>query len=87
MALAFVQHGKVNDLWQAYSAQVLSYSARFAGTSGSDAKYFVRFQKQFLERSHLRHCGRVNINSCLFLKTRAIALVLKKREVLLNFKT
>ena len=43
----------------------------------------VRFQKRFLEGCHLRHCRGVNLNFCLFLKTRAIALVLKKREVLL----
>ena len=43
----------------------------------------VRFQKRFLKGCHLRHCRGVNLNFCLILKTRAIALVLKKREVLL----
>ena len=45
----------------------------------------LRFQTRFLEGCHLRHCRGVKINSCLFLKTRAIALVLKKREVLLDY--
>ena len=40
----------------------------------------VRFQKRFLEGCHLRHCRGVNLNFCLFLKTRAIALVWKKRK-------
>ena len=63
----------------------LSYSAGFAGDSGSNTKYFGRFQKLFLEGCHLRHCRGVNLNSYIFLKTLAVSLVLTKLEVLLYF--